>query len=574
MIINQAITAFRAGKSIFICFIVHISMTIAACVKHPCQSAIRVVNTHPAGWYICFEKADGVNEMFLRRGILTLEDGIITRIDEYTENEPDTFYLDPACVILPGLIDLHFHIECNSLQLWISEEAGSQWDNRFEWRASEDYIISLKDKFNYLGAHWEDELRPGVCLGDLIQYFAELQAAAGGTTLIQGLNNTDLVYDAADSHEKIRLIRSTGLADDLGREGGRPVVSMTQIYLPDAELSMEDPLTYLPPLDTSGWNTTPAINKTSGRPWLEELLDGIGNRTAQGWLIHLSEGRAGFLATQADAYSRLEFETFRQDITDGVAQGRFTAEDVRNAHIGLIHACAVNLANPEDAAFMKEYGIGLIWSPVSNLLLYSDTPDFFSYMDDPELRIAIGSDWSPSGSKNVWDEARFAYDLIVILDRETDATRESLLKACTAVPAEILGEDWLGNIREGAFADLFILRADAEIEGNPEAVLNAFVTGNGRNVEATLARGRVLCGTEEVIRALAADETTDIYGRYTEENNMLFLVPALFADQGMEELYREYEAIHTETGVEMSRVRDVENPMYRETMLGVRETLR
>ena len=278
-----------------------------------------------AGWYVCFEKADGLNEMYLRRGILTLEDGFITRIDEYTENDPDTFYLDPSCVILPGLLDLHSHIDYNSMQLWISDEAGSQWDNRFEWRASADYILSLKDKSDYLADHWEDELRPGVCLGDLILYFTELQAAAGGTILIQGANNTDLDYDAADSHEKIRLIRSTALADDLGREGGLPVVSVTQIYLPDAELTAEDPLTYLPPLDTSGWNTTLANNKVSGRPWLEELLDGIGSKTEQGWLIHLAEGRAGFLATQTDTYSRLEFETFRREITEGVAQGRFTA---------------------------------------------------------------------------------------------------------------------------------------------------------------------------------------------------------------------------------------------------------
>ncbi len=527
-----------------------------------------------AGWYVCFEKADGANKMDLRRGILTLEDGIISRIDEYTENEPDTYYLDPACVILPGLIDLHSHIDYNSMQLWISNEAGSQWDNRFEWRASEDYILSLKDKSNYLASHWEDELRPGVCLGDLILYFTELQAAAGGTILIQGANNTDLDYDAADSHEKIRLIRSTALADDLGREGGLPVVSVTQIYLPDAELTTEDPLTYLPPLDTSGWNTTLANNKVSGRPWLEELLDGIGSKTEQGWLIHLAEGRAGFLATQTDAYSRLEFETFRREITEGVAQGRFTAEDVRSAHIGLIHACAVDLTNPEDAAFLKEYGIGLIWSPVSNLLLYSDTPDFFRYMDDPELRIAVGSDWSPSGSKNVWDEARFAYDLIDILGQETDTTRGNLLKACTVVPAEILGEDRLGNIREGAFADLFILKANAEIEGDPAAVLNAFVTGDSRNTEATLARGRVLYGTAGIIRALAADETADTYGRYTEEDDRLFLVPALFAGQSMEELYGAYEAILAEAEVEMSRVRESEDPLYRETMEEVRETLR
>ena len=105
-------------------------------------------------------------------------------------------------------------------------------------------------------------------------------------------------------------------------------------------------------------------------------------------------------------------------------------------------------------------------------------------------------------------------------------------------------------------------------------MLNAFVTGDGRNTVATLARGRVLYGTEEIIRALAADETTGMYGRYAEEDDMLFLIPALFADQTMEELYSEYEAILAEAEVEMSRVRDTEDPLYRETMEEVRDTLR
>lgn len=127
-------------------------------------------------------------------------------------------------------------------------------------------------------------------------------------------------------------------------------MSVTQIYLPDAKLTTEDPLTYLPPLDTSGWNTTLAKNKVSDRPWLEELLDGIGNKTKQGWLIHLAGGRADYLATQSDAYSRLEFETFRREITEGVAQNRFTAEDVRGAHIGLIHAEAgVDISRVRDS---------------------------------------------------------------------------------------------------------------------------------------------------------------------------------------------------------------------------------
>ena len=85
-----------------------------------------------AGYYVCFEEGSGAPVLQLRQGILTISDGTVSAIGEYRENEPDTLYLDPACVILPGLLDLHSHIDYNNIQLWISEEAGSLWDNRFE----------------------------------------------------------------------------------------------------------------------------------------------------------------------------------------------------------------------------------------------------------------------------------------------------------------------------------------------------------------------------------------------------------------------------------------------------------
>ena len=40
---------------------------------------------------------------------------------------------------------------------------------------------------------------------------------------------------------------------------------------------------------------------------------------------------------------------------------------------------------------------------------------------------------------------------------------ESLLKACTYTAAKMIGEESLGNIRVGGYADLFVLRGDAEV---------------------------------------------------------------------------------------------------------------
>ena len=522
-----------------------------------------------AGYYVCFETENDTIYPVLRKGTLTLQDGMIVQIGEYRENEPYTVYLDPSCVIFPGLLDLHSHIDYNSMQLWISEEAGSQWDNRFEWRASANYIEALEDKSDFLAEHWEDVLYPGetpVCKGDVIEYFTELQAIAGGTVLIQGANNSDQEYDAADSHEKNRLLRSTAYAEDLNRDSGIPICSMTQIYLPDVQLSSEDPKSYLPPLDTSAWTTKHATKSSTGVDRVKELLEGIAEKTGSGWLIHLAEGRAGYLAPKTDAYSRLEFDTFKQDIASGVEEGLFTVEDIRNAHIGLIHACAVDLFDEDDHDFLAECGIGLIWSPVSNLLLYADTPDFYRFMDDPELNIAIGSDWSPSGSKNVWEEVKFAYDLIGILKQETETTRGNLLKACTLAPAKIIGEDRLGNIREGAFADLFILRAGEDIDGELDAALDVFITGAPENVEAVLIRGETVYGEQDFLTAFTGNNELSAYGQYADGDSKYFRVPELFAGRDLKDLYSDYETLLTEAQVEMSKVRESEDSQYDSTM--------
>ncbi len=525
-----------------------------------------------AGYYVCFEDEDGHTRARLKQGILTLKDGLIDGISAFEENVPNVTYLDPSCVIMPGLLDIHSHIDSNSIQLWDSEETAVPWDNRFEWRASADYWENIKNKSAYLREHWGDVLdqeNPEASLGDVLQYFTELQAAAGGTTLIQGSDDIAESYDCADSHRKLRLIRSTACAEDLERSDGQPVADIIQLYIPDAELTPDNPSTYLPPLDTSGWQPVHAPDKSTGGEYLGELLESLENKADSGFLIHMSEGRAGVILETADAYSRLEFEAFMRDIESGVNEGRFNGEDVRNAHIALIHACTVNPASETDRAFLEKYGIGLIWSPVSNLLLYKDSPDFSPYLDDTGILVALGSDWSPSGSKNIRDESRLAYELICSFGAETENTKENLLKACTINPAGILGEERLGNIREGCFADLFIMKTE-ESDNFLDAVFETFVSGDDTDVEGVLVRGKAVYGEEDFLRTFTGEKELESYGQYNElgmpGDGKYFFLPELFRGSSVNDLYRQYQDILSAARLEMSKVRGTEDPVYNETM--------
>ena len=526
-----------------------------------------------AGYYVCFEDGEGREELQLRRGILTIRDGSIAEISEYVENDPAAVYLDPACVIFPGLLDIHSHMDYNAMQLWDSGETDIPWDNRFEWRASLGYKEDIKEKAAYLREHWGDVLYPGdpeICLGDVLQYFAELQAVAGGTTLIEGVNGSDLAYGCADSHDKIRLVRTTSCAEDLGRDEKPEVTSMVQLYIPDAELTTEDPATYLPPIDTSSWNTVRAEDYITGEDYVEEVLRAIENKTGGGFLIHVGEGRAGNIQETKDAYSRLELETFMKDIESGVLSGRYTAEDVRDAHIAVIHFDTIDPKRKEDRNFLEKYGIGVIWSPVSNLLLYADTPDLYHYLDDPGFTVAIGSDWSPSGSKCVWNEVCVTDELIAELGEETENTRMELLKACTLNPAEILGEEAFGNIAEGCAADFFILRISADTDVSLQPALDTFFEENGEDVEAVVIRGDAVYGERNFLEAFTGDAEISSYGQYEEEgmskDSKYFYIPELFGGRSLSGLYEAYQDILAEADLTMSRVRDEEDPLYDETI--------
>jgi 5-methylthioadenosine/S-adenosylhomocysteine deaminase len=126
-------------------------------------------------------------------------------------------------------------------------------------------------------------------------------------------------------------------------------------------------------------------------------------------------------------------------------------------------------------------GAGMVWSPVSNLLLYGATSDVAA-AHSAGVTIALGSDWSPSGSKNLLGElkvARIVSDHLGGLFSNLD-----LVRMVTSAPARMLGWDGLvGTIEQGKKADLLILEGSA---GDPYEQL---VTAMEDDVLAVLIGG-------------------------------------------------------------------------------------
>ncbi len=124
--------------------------------------------------------------------------------------------------------------------------------------------------------------------------------------------------------------------------------------------------------------------------------------------------------------------------TDEAAQSHFIALHLPDNTWAItpalagIHSLALE---PEDFQTMRAHGGAMIWSPLSNLLLYGKTADV-KMAKQNGVRIGIGSDWSPSGSNNLLGELKVAH-LYSAANRNLFTERE-LLSMATRTAAEIL----------------------------------------------------------------------------------------------------------------------------------------
>src|SRR5205085_9603153 len=117
-----------------------------------------------------------------------------------------------------------------------------------------------------------------------------------------------------------------------------------------------------------------------------------------------------------------------------------------------IHSLALT---PADFQTLQEHGGAMIWSPLSNLLLYGKTADIKAAKEQG-VRIGIGSDWSPSGSKNLLGELKVArlfsdYNGNIFSDFE-------LISMATTNAAKIIHWDQsIGSLEVGKLADFLIV---------------------------------------------------------------------------------------------------------------------
>ena len=194
----------------------------------------------------------------------------------------------------------------------------------------------------------------------------------------------------------------------------------------------------------------------------------------------------------------------------------------RDRRYSLVHGVATDR---EDYAVMREFDVTLVWSPRSNFALYGETVDIGAALESG-LRIALSTDWSPSGSFNMREEIMCARRAASAAGVALSA--DALWRMSTINGAYALGlEDRLGSIKPGLRADLILV---ASAGGDPH---DAVLTATERELLAAWVDGRAILLSKALPESLGAGRCVTLKGMAPRVCGVLSafgLSPTMFAE--------------------------------------------
>jgi hypothetical protein len=140
------------------------------------------------------------------------------------------------------------------------------------------------------------------------------------------------------------------------------------------------------------------------------------------------------------------------------------------------------------------------------MLLYGDTAPVADALQSG-VRLGIGSDWSPSGSKNLLGELKVAH--LYSQNKGGLLSDRQIVELATVSAAAILDwQDHLGSLEAGKSADLIVL------EGTPQDPYGALLKTNEQSLHLVMIDGVPRCGTPTLMRSLGiAGENFTVGGR-------------------------------------------------------------
>ena len=381
---------------------------------------------------------------------LWLANGKIMAIAKAGESLPeaakDAVVIETKGVIYPGMIDLHNHPDYGIYPLMPIKK---KYADRYEWRW---YDEIYNKRITY-----PQELMTRAYYFDLgleIGRYGEYKALAGGTTSIQGGGALNRGL-APGKYGKFQEL-----------PGGSPPLFGTSVSMVHAR---EECL--VRNVEFSKVEARVATSRVDIGNSAKSWADMQAEKAKGPLIVHLAEGTSSRMAG--------EFNSVKDS-------GLLGPE--------LIAIHGVGLTEPQ-LIEMAKAGAKLVWSPLSNFMLYGKTANVEA-AKRAGLSISLAPDWAPSGSKSVLGELKVA-DLVnkhalkgLFNDRE-------LVEMVTRKPAAAM--DWgnrLGQISEGFLADVVVVD-----DKNADPYRNLIVAIE-ENIQMVVVRGEPLYGDGALMQSV------------------------------------------------------------------------
>jgi cytosine/adenosine deaminase-related metal-dependent hydrolase len=168
--------------------------------------------------------------------------------------------------------------------------------------------------------------------------------------------------------------------------------------------------------------------------------------------------------------------------------------------LAAIHCTALNRGNYDEWA---PKGGAIVWSPFSNLWLYRATTDVLAARA-AGVRICLGADWSPSGSKNLLGELKVAH---MWNEQHLDGklSTHEICAMATCNPADTINwGDKIGRLKQGLHGDVLVTtnRLDDPYEN--------LIRSTERDVQFVAINGQPFYGTTKLMKAASADRAEPI----------------------------------------------------------------
>ena len=167
----------------------------------------------------------------------------------------------------------------------------------------------------------------------------------------------------------------------------------------------------------------------------------------------------------------------------------------------------------EDFNRMKEHGASMVWSPLSNLMLYGATADIAAAKASG-ITIGLGSDWSPSGSKNLLGELKTAK---IYSDQNGKIFSDfQLISMATFNAAKIIKWDQhIGTLEAGKLADLLI------VDGVKGDAFGQLLHASEKDLSLVVINGTPRCGSPVLMKKFGKTSENIKIGGKTKALNLV-----------------------------------------------------